>query len=1730
MHGQRIIQLGAEPGKYFFSATCRVQLASRISVLYNGAVPRAGPDGLRWILTKSSSGARLMPVLVHHTTVRIWTTRGFRWMVWTSTFVFAYAVLPFPAQHDPARPTRRIRSYPMAVERSARPNFGSKRHPFFQPTNLPLQFTPGSLDLNPGTTPAAWPTVKFWKEGLVTTLVGLPDGSLVVGGTFAALNNVSRQNLARLTPSGVVDVRWAPQMDGPVSILAAYGPDLFVAGGFQTVNGLPRAGLAKIHLSDPGTVDTDWDPMAEGSPGGQLGMIGTPFAGPVSSMVVADGHLFVGGFFNSIGGLPRTGLAKLDLTTGRADPEWAPVLSRADALVPVVWTLRPWQGCLLVGGAFSRLGGQKRSGLAKVQLTGLGEVDPDWDPVLDRLYGIETVRALEVDGDELLVGGSTASNSIVARLSLLSPGSAETNSIFRLESQLVALALVGNSLYVALQPHPDAPGHLLKKLSRVAPEVPVAEWQDPEFARPGYLTDIGQPLHALAEIYTLTVQGNLLWVGGSFRHVNNTRALGLVGLDPGSGQPGLFVQPQVQRPGTVLALEQQPDGKLIVGGEFALVDQSPRDNLARLRPDGTLDPAWFPETDGAVAALAVNATGIYVGGTFRQAGGLTCPHLAKFNLVGGDRPDPGWIPRIAPIGDNESRVCNPVTCLAIHEANLFVAGPFKILGGGFGGFAVVDTTTGSIGPGPFHPSDPTPKVQAMVLGPEDSLIVAGDFRSIAGLARPGLARVNVVSPFTVDPDWVPSLDWVTSGWPVSLAGMGPDLYVATAQGRVYRLDSIGAGEVDRDWAVPDWFLGPEAPAIRTLAVAGPDLYVGGLFWPLSAVEIPGETSDPTTLVQLDRETGTPKAAWNTGKPIGSVEDSSVHVLLGVGDDCYVGGQFEQFGGLPRLGLAFLANLDAPVLQEGAGWSYTVTRNPEDGPEVTHFRIIYVTGGNLYLHDGRTPVREGEFITVAQGQAGLVFVPEAGNTNPPSITAAAALNDSIAGTSSLTTTLTFLGGSGVPYFKFSQPNYQVRENETLRIGVEKIGAGAGSVSYATRDGTALAGDDYLARTGTLEFANWETTAVLPPIYTGNDFVFRGDRTFTVHLSASTGGGGLTEPANATVTIIDDDLLGAPDSCLQFDWPSPLLPRTNAALQVVLLPPGAGGQWRLAGELAWRNNEDVATGLAPDNYLVEFRSWPGYWPLSPRLFPAAEGQTNRLAVEYFAQPNAGRGHLTVRLVPESVGTSSDQALRGGWRLPGQTNWQDSGATVLDVPAGVYALEFKPLPNYLTPLDPEVIVFANQTAAATKTYLLAPQGTGAAPEPLSFDEVVSTNWPYLHNGQIASEFGFGSGVVVKERVVLTAAHVLFDDVNLRYAREVKWLHQKHRGSYLPAPQIPRGWYVFEGYAKQREIENSPGIQSLEAAKLDAAAMYFVGTTLASSTPGRGGYAGFLASDTALQNQHLLSGNLMILVGYPVTGVPPDQVGQMHATPPARLNFTLIQNNLFTTKDAHAFPGMSGGAVFVQIQDGRFCPAGVYLGSAYQPIVRTVDGEIAGLIGRAETSADEGLLDVGNGVTFVCPIVTDGVVATGQLSVVIGPRTAVDCGAAWRIPQKGISEYSSDPTKIIPLSVSGPFRIEFRDIAGYELPTNDVVEVAADQLSIIHAWYAVVRPVLRFDPTAGLTVFGTDNTRYQIEIADRVDGRIDWAPFAIITLTNGSIVVPGTDLSNRFRAFYRAVWLPEP
>ena len=81
----------------------------------------------------------------------------------------------------------------------------------------------------------------------------------------------------------------------------------------------------------------------------------------------------------------------------------------------------------------------------------------------------------------------------------------------------------------------------------------------------------------------------------------------------------------------------QPDGRIIIGGEFTHVDGVALNHIARLNADGSLDTTFAPGTgfDGTVYALALQPDGnVVVGGAFQSFNAYTRPGLTRLDPFG----------------------------------------------------------------------------------------------------------------------------------------------------------------------------------------------------------------------------------------------------------------------------------------------------------------------------------------------------------------------------------------------------------------------------------------------------------------------------------------------------------------------------------------------------------------------------------------------------------------------------------------------------------------------------------------------------------------------------------------------------------------------------------------------------------------------------------------------------------------------------------------------------------------------------------------------------------------------------------------------------------------------------------------------------------------------------------------------------------------------------------------
>ena len=239
--------------------------------------------------------------------------------------------------------------------------------------------------------------------------------------------------------------------------------------------------------------------------------------------------------------------------------------------------------------------------------------------------------------------------------------------------------------------------------------------------------------NAGATVTAIVVQpdGKIL-VGGEFtalgqgvprKYIGRINTDGTVdtGFNPGAGAP-------------VKALALQPDGKVLVGGAFnSLSDSkgsSSRWHLGRFRPDGSLDADFDPGANGDVTAFGLQADGkILVGGAFTTLGGGSFglnerSHLGR--LYPNGKLDASFDP-----GANST-----VYAIALQsDGKILLGGSFFTLGGGGQGSTVRNnlgrlSAEGGVDDG-FDPGANGP-VYGMAVQTDTKIVVAGGFTGLGG--------------------------------------------------------------------------------------------------------------------------------------------------------------------------------------------------------------------------------------------------------------------------------------------------------------------------------------------------------------------------------------------------------------------------------------------------------------------------------------------------------------------------------------------------------------------------------------------------------------------------------------------------------------------------------------------------------------------------------------------------------------------------------------------------------------------------------------------------------------------------------------------------------------------------------------------------------------------------------------------------------------------------------------
>ena len=219
----------------------------------------------------------------------------------------------------------------------------------------------------------------------ITSLVVQADGSIVIGGFFRHIGSIGRTGIARLRPDGSLDTNFAS--GGTRYVLAVASQEdgkVLIGGTFTNVQLIARTRVARLNLD--GHPDTSFDP-------------GTGPNGIVNALAVGrNGKVVLGGAFSSINGITRRRIAQLN-GDGSVDSSFDPGLGPSFT----VWSLAVQKdGKILLGGVYDSVDGIPRNRIARLNVD--GSLDTAFDPGLG---ANDAVLAIAADkSGKVFIGGS----------------------------------------------------------------------------------------------------------------------------------------------------------------------------------------------------------------------------------------------------------------------------------------------------------------------------------------------------------------------------------------------------------------------------------------------------------------------------------------------------------------------------------------------------------------------------------------------------------------------------------------------------------------------------------------------------------------------------------------------------------------------------------------------------------------------------------------------------------------------------------------------------------------------------------------------------------------------------------------------------------------------------------------------------------------------------------------------------------------------------------------------------------------------------------------------------------------------------------------------------------------------------------------------------------------------------------------------------------------------------
>lgn len=449
-------------------------------------------------------------------------------------------------------------------------------------------------------------------NNIITAVVLQPDNKILIAGFFSGYNNSNRNRVARLQANGILDTTFNPNM-GPNSAVNSLvlQPDghILILGQFTNVNLISRNRIARLDAN--GGLDTAFNPGS--------GANGTVWA----LAIQPDSKLLIAGNFTAYNGTPRGRIARLH-NNGALDSSFQVNMGPNDNLESLALQT---DGKVVIGGNLILSTGIPRNFIAR--LHGDGTMDPSFNPATGANFYVWSLAA-QANGKIIVGGNFTSFNDTdinrIARLNedgsldmTFNPGSGIDGTVNSIAIQTDEKVLIGGSFT-------NINGLPRRALGRLNPDGSV----DTSF-------NIGTGAN-IGTIHTILIQpdGKII-ISGGFTVFNGTARNRIARLHP-NGSLDLSFNPGSGPNNLIHAVALQSDGKIVIGGNYTDFNGMPRNRIARLNGDGSLDTSFNTGTGingGEVRCVTLQPDGkILLGGTLTSYNGIPRNRMVRLNPNG----------------------------------------------------------------------------------------------------------------------------------------------------------------------------------------------------------------------------------------------------------------------------------------------------------------------------------------------------------------------------------------------------------------------------------------------------------------------------------------------------------------------------------------------------------------------------------------------------------------------------------------------------------------------------------------------------------------------------------------------------------------------------------------------------------------------------------------------------------------------------------------------------------------------------------------------------------------------------------------------------------------------------------------------------------------------------------------------------------------------------------------